>query len=148
MSEPFQTFVAMEPVAKGRARVTKLGAFTPTKTKQAEYRIAQQVATEYKEGIKEGPLGLIVKVCLQKPASRPKKKPCYPVTRPDVDNYLKLVQDALNGVIWKDDSQVVAATVVKAYAEQQGIEITVFEVPYPEKDGDVASWQTSVGLGR
>lgn len=34
--------------------------------------------------------------------------------RGDLDNYIKTVLDALNGVAWKDDSQVVKITGIKA----------------------------------
>jgi Holliday junction resolvase RusA-like endonuclease len=36
--------------------------------------------------------------------------------RVDVDNLLKLPLDALNGVVWADDSQVVLAQIEKLYA--------------------------------
>ena len=42
--------------------------------------------------------------------------PLYCKTRPDLDNYLKFVMDACNGVIWKDDSQVVYVTMSKSYS--------------------------------
>ena len=35
--------------------------------------------------------------------------------RPDIDNYAKLVLDALSGVFYKDDSQVTALVVTKVY---------------------------------
>lgn len=34
-------------------------------------------------------------------------KPSQLITKPDVDNYVKGVKNALKSVIWKDDSQVV-----------------------------------------
>lgn len=37
---------------------------------------------------------------------RPKNKE-YPIARPDLDNLLKPLLDACNGILWKDDSQVV-----------------------------------------
>lgn len=48
----------------------------------------------------------------------PKSKPKYmegeaDTDKPDVDNVLKLVMDALNGVAYKDDSQVTEATIKK-----------------------------------
>ena len=35
--------------------------------------------------------------------------------RPDIDNYAKLVLDALNGVFYKDDSQVTTLVITKVY---------------------------------
>ncbi len=50
-----------------------------------------------------------------------------PVTRPDVDNVAKLVLDAMNGIAYRDDSQVVSLTVDKWFSERPRIEITVRE---------------------
>jgi Holliday junction resolvase RusA-like endonuclease len=54
------------------------------------------------------------------PVSWPKKKQAlantlYPTVKPDVDNVVKLVMDALNGVAWVDDKQVVSLSVLKEY---------------------------------
>ncbi|WP_425452797.1 RusA family crossover junction endodeoxyribonuclease [Ammoniphilus oxalaticus] len=48
-----------------------------------------------------------------------------PTTKPDLDNYVKSISDALNKIIWKDDSQVVDLRVSKFYSEQPRIEIEV-----------------------
>ena len=42
--------------------------------------------------------------------------PMWVTKRPDVDNLVKLVCDALNGWAYHDDAQVVSASVLKAYA--------------------------------
>lgn len=42
----------------------------------------------------------------------------YPTTRPDLDNLWKGVADALNGIVYKDDSQIVAVTCRKMYGEK------------------------------
>lgn len=54
-----------------------------------------------------------------------------PTKRPDADNYLKTVGDALNGVIWKDDSAIVEATVRKWWAENPSLVVTVETVDPP-----------------
>jgi len=122
----FEIFVAMEPVAKGRPRVTGKGfAYTPTKTIQAEHRIQEQVATAWPRPVIEGPLVVGIVVQLLKPKSAPKTRPVWPTTRPDADNYGKLVLDALNGILWRDDSQVVDLRIRKVYAEHIGFQIEV-----------------------
>lgn len=50
-----------------------------------------------------------------------------PVTRPDVDNYLKGILDALNGVAYKDDNQITAIHVYKFYSVNPRIEIEIKE---------------------
>lgn len=39
----------------------------------------------------------------------------WPHVKPDLDNYLKLILDALNGIFWRDDGQVCAITSAKVY---------------------------------
>ena len=40
----------------------------------------------------------------------------FPSRKPDIDNVLKVVLDALNGVAYKDDSRVVAVSARKVYS--------------------------------
>nr|WP_286673097.1 RusA family crossover junction endodeoxyribonuclease [Bacillus subtilis] len=51
-----------------------------------------------------------------------------PTTKPDVDNYVKGVKDALNHLIYKDDSQVVDLKVSKFYSEEPRVEVMIKEV--------------------
>ena len=55
---------------------------------------------------------------------------CNATTRKfgDTDNHLKNIFDALNGVVWKDDSQIVELTCIKRRNQEPKIEITVQEV--------------------
>ena len=52
-----------------------------------------------------------------------------PITRTgDLDNLFKAISDALNGVAYNDDSQIIEATIRKFYGEQAKAEITIREV--------------------
>lgn len=51
-----------------------------------------------------------------------------PATRPDLDNIIKIVLDALNNFLWDDDKQIVSIEAQKFFAESPGLEITVTEV--------------------
>jgi len=82
-----------------------------------------------------GALGVIIKVYLPVPSSMSQKKTAQalagqlaPTTRPDLDNYCKSVLDALSGVVWVDDSQVVELHMAKLYSEKPRVEITVSEM--------------------
>jgi Holliday junction resolvase RusA-like endonuclease len=49
-----------------------------------------------------------------------------PTTRPDLDNYAKLTLDALNGIIWTDDSQITELRLGKFYSITPSTMIKVF----------------------
>lgn len=48
-----------------------------------------------------------------------------PAKRPDIDNIYKLAADALNTIVFRDDSLIVEATLRKFYSEQPKLVITV-----------------------
>jgi len=77
----------------------------------------------------EGPKGVGIHVFRQRPKTLPKRIK-WPVTKPDVDNYAKLVFDAFNGFIWPDDKEVVWLEATKAFCDDRGprVEIVVFRV--------------------
>lgn len=85
------------------------------------------------ECVEEGPVSLTVEVHRKLPRSAPKSVRAVPDTvKPDVDNIVKLVMDALTGAAWMDDKQV---TVIKARKfpreriPEEFLKITVQEVP-------------------
>ncbi|WP_460268332.1 RusA family crossover junction endodeoxyribonuclease [Clostridium sp. CTA-17] len=41
-----------------------------------------------------------------------------PTKKPDVDNIAKIILDSLNGVAYKDDSQIVDLRIIKSYTEE------------------------------
>lgn len=65
-------------------------------------------------------------------ASMPKKKLALalagklaPATRPDADNYMKLICDGLNKIVWGDDAQIVEAHIYKRYSEHPRLVLQV-----------------------
>jgi Holliday junction resolvase RusA-like endonuclease len=80
------------------------------------------------------PLALLVHIFRPIPESWSKKDKAMardgailPTSRPDGDNYLKLVQDALNEVVYADDSQIIDARVIKRYDESPAMRIEIRE---------------------
>lgn len=43
----------------------------------------------------------------------------FPTGTPDLDNLQKAIFDALNGIVWQDDAQVVHVTAQKIYCEHE-----------------------------
>jgi Holliday junction resolvase RusA-like endonuclease len=54
--------------------------------------------------------------------------PLWPTTRPDVLKLARAVEDALTGVVWHDDSQIVDERLRKCYGEPERVEIGVWRV--------------------
>ena len=51
-----------------------------------------------------------------------------PTKKPDSDNIIKIILDALNGVCYHDDSQVCKTYFEKKYSEIPKVEITIKEI--------------------
>lgn len=87
----------------------------------------------------DGPLGLTVTLLFPRPKSVPIHQ-WFKWTRPDGDNCLKAVQDALSEARWwAEDSRVVDGRVVKRYApagQEPGVIIRVERVPDPNWKDD------------
>lgn len=125
MTDKFIIFIPTTPVAKARARFTSKGfSYTPKKTKDAENIIRSTLGLQTHPKF-TGPVALSLVFHLKKPKSSKNK---HPMVRPDVDNYVKTVMDALNGVLFDDDSQVVSLSAKKKYSDEEGITIVIGDV--------------------
>ena len=110
----FMLTVDGEPVGKARARVTARGTYTPEKTRAAQERISWEAKAWWgRQPLMEGPVRLNIIAWFSKPKREKGVRPCK---RPDWDNVGKIVSDALNGIVYQDESQVVEAVVEKRYA--------------------------------
>ena len=122
--------VYMEPVAKARARTVirkgKVYSFTPRETELAEWRIQQAIPHHCIPLSPHTPVKLQATFYLLKPKSIPKKRTA-PVTKPDFDNYSKLVADALSEFVYHNDAQITTAIIRKRYGTPPRIEIDVTE---------------------
>lgn len=83
-------------------------------------------------GLLGGALGLSVHFYVPRPKAhlgarglRP-SAPEYPTTRPDVTKLLRAVEDALTGIVWRDDAQVAEQHALKRYGEPARAEVEVW----------------------
>jgi Holliday junction resolvase RusA-like endonuclease len=53
--------------------------------------------------------------------------PPFPAVRPDATKVLRSTEDALKGILWRDDCQIVTQTVTKRYGDIAGCKIYVVE---------------------
>ena len=115
------------PQGKGRARSFvrngHVGHYTPEKTRTYEgmIRVLAMQAMGANPPI-EGPVEMTLFIVMPVPKSWPAWKrdmavagQIMPTTKPDVSNIQKAVEDALNGVVWLDDCQVVSVIKTKLY---------------------------------
>lgn len=78
-----------------------------------------------------GPLRLHIVIYVPRPKGhygargvRP-SAPAYPAVRPDLTKLLRGIEDALTGVVWRDDAQVVEQTARKLYGEPARAEVVI-----------------------
>lgn len=79
-----------------------------------------------------GPIRVVAVFELHEPAKVPAERKGWPATYPDLDTLLRAILDALTGIVFVDDSQVVEITARKVYGPE-GVSITV-------GPADVAGW--------
>ena len=128
-----------EPVAQGRPRATTINGrvkmYDPKKSSEYKNYIRLVASQHAPKELLDGPLRLDVKIYKPTLKSFSKKKKemaeqgvLRPTTKPDVDNYVKAIKDALKNVIWKDDSQVVDLQASKYYSEKPRIEVKIEQI--------------------
>ena len=123
-----------EPVAKGRPRHGKGFTYTPAKTMNYE-TLVKELFIISKQIKLDGMLQAEIRCYFKIPKSATKGKLLAmqhnivrPVKRPDTDNLAKICLDALNGLAYKDDSQIVELFVGKYYSNDPRVEIKIAEI--------------------
>lgn len=126
-----------EPVAKARPRLATINgharAFTPAPTRRYEDIVRQRATLEWSRPLLTGvAIALQVTFFRGIPASWAKGKreaallgTLRPTGRPDLDNLLKACTDALNGVVYLDDSLIVEANARKFYGIEPRVELAL-----------------------
>lgn len=143
--EPVVIKVMGEPIPQGstKAFITKSGKPIITHSNKNLKEWRQRIATEAQ---KERPMHwdmeqailLGVDFLMPRPKTLPKKVK-EDVKRPDLDKLIRAVLDALTGIYYKDDSQVVQVFAGKRYADKYeavGAQITVIPTPIRDRDAE------------
>lgn len=138
----FTLTIPGEPVAQGRPRFSTINgvlrAYDPLKSR--EYKEYVKLLAMQQRGRKqpmEGPLSLSVRAYMGVPASWTKKKRLDAlegrlphIVKPDLENICKGVTDALKGIVFIDDSQIVEhhQPFGKWYSDKPRVEIEIKEI--------------------
>lgn len=135
MTEPVTIVLAGQPKGKERPRFGRGRAYTAPATRAYEEALAW--AGRASMGGRPpltGALRVRVTAFIAIPPSWPKRKQedardylLRPTGKPDCDNILKTL-DALNGIVWTDDAQIVEAWIGKIYDPTPRLVISVTEI--------------------
>lgn len=126
-----------EPKGKGRPRFnTKSGrTYTPSDTLNYENLVKVQyqslVGDKYTD--KEIEAKITCYYGMPKSMTKANREKVYhgklrPTKKPDLDNIAKIILDSLNGIAYKDDSQIVSLKIDKYYAEKPLVKVELYEV--------------------
>lgn len=122
----------IEPVEQARPRATRMGKgirlYDPKKVtvfkRQLGMLAKQQMLDRGLEPF-DGPLEVCMEFYRPVQASISRKERARrlsgvhrPIVKPDLSNYIKALEDALNGILWADDNLIVSLEAKKFYAEQ------------------------------
>ena len=127
------------PVGKGRPKFARRGNFvstyTPTKTRDYETVIKEAARKAMGSNeLLETPVTVAIYITVPVPQSYSKKRTeaCLkdierPIKKPDIDNIAKCFLDAMNDIVYKDDTQVLTLHVTKVYGTVGMVEVMVKE---------------------
>lgn len=131
----FEYTINGECIPKGRPRFTKKGyAYTPKKTREYETKVKTTLKAQ---GAKKSARPLKVDIEIhrgylkswsKKQRASAEQGKLYPITRPDLDNYIKSILDGADGVLFEDDSQIIELTARKVYNREPKVIIRVEEI--------------------
>ena len=135
------------PRGKQRPRVVRQNgrtiSFTPDQTVQYEnlVRWCYKTAENSKRFPDDMPLKVIINAYYEIPKSASKKKRAQmldgelrPTKKPDADNIAKIICDALNGIAYRDDAQVVTCIINKRYSEEPSVSVEIEEIEFIRND--------------
>jgi Holliday junction resolvase RusA-like endonuclease len=128
-----------ECLGKMRPKASSFGGhakvYTPSKQIEYENWVRMCFRQAYPEGspIEDGipvSVSLHIKIAVHSSLSKKRRAMALageitPTRKPDLDNAAKSVMDALNGVAFHDDKQVVNLTAAKSYAEEAGVSVEI-----------------------
>lgn len=124
-----------KPIPQKRPRFARMKGFVKTYDPQSEEKktVKTLIKSQVTEKL-EGPLKVNCIFYLHIPLSFSKKKKqeaidgvLKPATKSDIDNYVKFYFDCMNGIAWRDDSQVVELKAEKVYSSRPRTEIEIEE---------------------
>lgn len=114
------------PVAQGRGRIVKRGPHygiaDPEPARKYKDDVRLQALEHRREPLWEGPVYLTIDFTFPRPKSA-RKEVFWKTTKPDLDNLIKAVTDALQGIVYKSDAQIVSLFASKSLEMAPGLKV-------------------------
>ena len=129
------------PIGQGRPKFSTINgharAYDPEKSRNYKAYVKLLATQAMKDSgftMIKGPCALSINAYFEVPKSKSKKFREaalngleYPTKKPDLSNIIKGIEDALNGLAYKDDALIVRLGVTKLYSEVPRVEVTLIE---------------------
>lgn len=148
MTDPVRIVIPLQPEGKRRHRSRVVNPADKGRSPwvqeypdpaQNEHldQFAQHLRKVWRRPPSANPFKLGVVAFMPLPTSKPRwwqelarRGEIQPTTKPDLSNIVKLVEDVANGIIWRDDSQIVGyLQTARFYSDAPKYVITVQELP-------------------
>lgn len=117
-------------VGKERPVVSNGHAFTPKRTRDYENKVLDAFVGAENDLDFNGPIEAFITVYVKMPTSWSRKrrienqgKPPIDIRTPDLDNAAKSILDALSGLAYKDDKQVVSLDISRKWGSYEFVEV-------------------------
>lgn len=124
-------------IGKGRPRLNSYTGrvYTPTRTKDYEELVEQYFLLKYpRYKTLEGRIKMDIVANFEIPKSTTKtaktqmlENTISPTKKPDIDNIVKIILDAMNNIAFKDDTQITKISVEKKYSESEKVFVKIEE---------------------
>lgn len=126
----YEFFVPGRPQGKSRPRFARKSGivYTPTATRQYEQYIQKCFLGTSRESPEKVMPPILIQIDAIKVPKRKSDK--WWGSRPDADNILKVVCDALNGIAYTDDADIVEARVRKICGPVAGLNIRISTITW------------------
>jgi Holliday junction resolvase RusA-like endonuclease len=105
------------------------------KSRDWKTTVSQTAAEQFRGELLDGPLAVEFTFRVVRPKGHFGKRgllpsaPEFPAVKPDLLKLARGVEDALTGIVWRDDSLIVDEVLAKRFGEQAGVEIVIRPLP-------------------
>jgi Holliday junction resolvase RusA-like endonuclease len=140
--------VTGEPKGKGRPRFNIYAQYSRPRTPEDTLVYENLIGWEYRRQCKDAfpektPIRMTISAYYTIPKSASAKRrtsmesgEIRPTKKPDIDNVVKVYADALNGVAYHDDTQIVSLMCEKYYSNEPRVEVRLENVEGGNEDGN------------